>query len=78
MKKEVANLTERVSHLAKELEDHKNITALEIGHLQSSIQSAIDDPSTEAESKPSRRNRLDSEAKKMSKFRSLLCLCAIS
>ena len=61
MKKEVANLTKRVSHLAKELEDHKNITALEIGHLQSSIQPAINDPSTEAESKLIREMRLDSE-----------------
>ena len=59
VKSEIANLSETVSHLAEQLEDHKNETASELvdlrssvnselANLGSSLQSMIDNPPTEA------------------------------
>ena len=45
---EMASLSETVSHLAEELEDHKIETASKLADLGSSLQSIIDSPPTEA------------------------------
>ena len=51
MRSEIANLSTRVSQLAKELEEHKNSTEYIIAHLESSLQSAIGCQPTDPESK---------------------------
>ena len=48
VKSEIANLSETVSHLAEELEYHKNETASELADLGSSLQFIIDNPPIEA------------------------------
>ena len=48
IQRDLVNLSNTVDRLAEELQDHKNKTAVVLAHLQSTVQSMIDNPATEA------------------------------